>query len=501
MPKKQTDKGNRALLETTDKREEYLDSIEAQVGGAYDRLAPAYRRSLARYRYYYARKAKILRHLFPDPGDVLEIGCGLGQNLAALKPRYGLGIDCSAQVVEQARGLYPQDTHPNLDFRCMSALEVHTLNRTFDTILLVNVVTEIPDILALFKSIRALCTPDTRVMMLVHNYVLGPAIRLGSLAGLWPGFPRQNWLTKFDLANLADLAGFEKVREGYDVLVPAGPAPVSDRINRYAPLVPGVKYLCGLYYTVLRPETTRGTPGDVSVSVCVPCKDEEHNIAGLADRIPEMGRGTEILFVDDRSTDRTAQRIREAIAAHPERNMRLIDGPGRGKGAACRAGFAEAQNDILVILDADMAVMPEDLPAFVEVLVSGKGEFVNGSRLVYSTEAGAMNFANIIGNKLFAMLFSFLLSQRLKDTLCGTKAIWRKDYPKILEAHAHFGKVDRWGDYDWIFGAARHNLQIVELPVHYHPRTAGQTKMTRRFGNALIMLRMCGVALRKVKLV
>ncbi len=480
---------------------EYLESVQAQVAGAYDRLVPVCRRSLERHRYYYGRKARILQHVFPEPGDVLEIGCGLGQNLAALRPRYGLGIDCSGKMVEAARGLHPQDTHPNLEFRCMSALDVHTLNRTFDTILLVNAVTEIPDILALFKSIRPLCTPSTRVLLLVHNYVLGPAIRLGGRLGLWPRFPQQNWLTKFDMGTFAELAGFETVREGYDVLVPVGPAAISDRINRYAPLVPGVKYLCGLYYTVLRPEMPRGTVGDVTVSVCVPCKDEEHNIAGLAERIPKMGRGTEVIFVDDRSTDGTAQRVREAIAAHPERTMRLIDGPGQGKGAACRAGFAEARNDILVILDADMTVLPEDLPAFVEALVSGRGELINGSRLVYPTETGAMNFANIVGNKLFAMLFSFLLSQRLKDTLCGTKAVWHRDYPKILEARSHFGAVDRWGDYDWIFGAARHNLQIVELPVHYHPRTAGRTKMTRRLANALVMLRMCGVALRKVKLI
>ena len=490
-----------ALLKTTDKRTEYLASVQSRVGRAYDRLAPAYRRSLERYRYYYARKARILQHVFPDPGEVLEIGCGLGQNLAAMRPRYGLGIDCSERVMEQARSLYPKDAHPNLEFRCMAALDVHALNRTFDTILIVSAVTEIPDIRSLFKSIRTLCTPETRVMVVVHNYVLGPAITLGGFVGLWPRFPKQNWLTKFDLGNLADLAGFRKVRDGYDMLVPLGPALLSDRINRYAPLVPGIKYLCGLYYIVLRPEMPPVDLDEVTVSVCVPCKDEEHNIEGVVGRVPEMGRGTEILFVDDRSSDHTAQRIRDAIKAHPERAIRLIDGPGEGKGAACRAGFAEARNDILVILDADMTVLPEDLPAFVEVLVSGKGEFVNGSRLVYSTEEGAMNFANIIGNKLFAMLFSFLLSQRLKDTLCGTKAIWRRDYPKIMESHAHFGKVDRWGDYDWIFGAARHNLQIVELPVHYHPRTAGQTKMTRRFRNALIMLRMCGVALRKVKLI
>ena len=276
---------------------------------------------------------------------------------------------------------------------------------------------------------------------------------------------------------------------------------MSTWINRYGPLIPGVKYVCMLYYSVMRTTAARGKAEDFSVSVCVPCKNEEDNIAGLVERIPAMGRGTEIIFVDDQSTDATAARVQEAIAAHPEKNITLVKGPGEGKGAACRAGFAHAQNDVLMILDADMTVMPEDLPPFFEALVTGKGEFINGSRLVYPMERDAMRFANIVGNKLFAMLFSFLLSQRLKDTLCGTKALWRADYGKILASREHFGGVDRWGDYDWIFGAARNNLRIVELPVHYRNRIAGQTKMTRRLRHAWGMLKMCGVAFRKVKLV
>lgn len=481
-------------------KDRFLSGKEQRTCAYYRDLAPHYGQWLARRKYYYQRKIRVLRHLLPLPGRVLEIGCGLGQNLAALAPQYGLGIDLCPELIEEARKRYPASQYPNLEFRTMSALQCAALNEKFDSILLVNSITEIPDLLGLFKEILELCTPSTRAVQITYNYFLAPLVKLAAALGLAPKHPAQNWLTRFDLDNVVKLAGFEVVREGYDLILPFGVPFLADLINRFGPIIPGIKYASMFYFTVMRPIVPRGSMDDLSVSVCVPCKNEEGNIPGLVERIPEMGRGTEIIFVDDQSTDGTARAVETHAAAHPEKRIRLVKGPGMGKGAACRAGFACAENDILMILDADMTVMPEDLPRFMEVLVSGKGEFINGSRLVYPLEGDAMRFANIIGNKLFAIMFSFLLSQRLKDTLCGTKAIWRKDYGKILESRKHFGEVDKWGDYDWIFGAARHNLQIVELPVHYRMRVKGETKMTKRFRNALVMLRMCNVAFWKVKL-
>ena len=237
-----------------------------------------------------------------------------------------------------------------------------------------------------------------------------------------------------------------------------------------------------------------------SVSVVVPCKNEQDNIDELVKRIPFMGKNTEIIFVDDKSSDLTSNKIKQHILKNNNENfIKLVNGPGRGKGAACRAGFAKAENDIFIILDADMTVMPESLPNFIDALIERRGDFINGSRLVYPIEGEAMRLLNIVGNKMFAMLFSFLLGQPIKDTLCGTKAIWKKDYLKILEGRKYFGSVDIWGDYDWIFGANRHNLKIIEMPVHYRKRVAGETKMNHRFINAWIMLKMCRIAFWKTK--
>ena len=492
--------GKDTMLPNSEK-DRYLVENEARVCAYYRGAASDYGKWLDRRKYYFNRKVQLLRHLAPQPGRVLEIGCGLGQNLAGMNPEYGLGIDICPEMVQEARKLHPPDAYPNLEFRVMSALDCGSLNAQFDTILLINSISEVPDLLKLFGEIRKVSTAHTRVIQFSYNYLLMPLVKLAGLLGLAPQHPVQNWLTRSDFQNIFALGGLDLVRDGFAMIIPMGIPVVSHVVNRYAPLLPFLKPLCMMYYSVLRPRTADVKHEDHSVSVCVPCKNEEGNIAGLAERIPEMGRGTEIIFVDDQSSDGTAEEIEKAIRTHPDKRIKAVKGPGQNKGAACRAGFAHAENDVLMILDADMTVMPEALPEFYEALASGKGEFINGSRLVYPLEDRAMRFANVLGNKAFAMLFSFVVSQRLKDTLCGTKVIWRRDYEKIMEARKHFGEVDKWGDYDWIFGAARHNLKIIELPVHYRERVAGETKMTKRLSNAWTMLKMCGVAFRKVKLV
>ena len=383
----------------------------------------------------------------------------------------------------------------------MSALDCQELDTTFDTIILVNSLTELPDPALFFTRLRTVCTPRTRVFQISYNYLWEPLLDLATWLGMREGHPEQSWLSKVDFESLFKLAGFEVISEGADLLMPVGIPLVSNFVNRFAPMLPFAGGLCMLHYSVARPVGVGSAPDSYSATVVVPCKNEENNVPGMVDRIPEMGAGTETIFVDDCSTDGTAEAILGEIKAHPERNVKLAQGPGQGKGAAVRAGLAEATGDVLMILDADLTVMPEALPEFMEAITSGKGEFINGSRLVYPIENDAMRALNMYGNKLFALLFSFILSQRLKDTLCGTKAMWRADYAKVLETRTAFGSVDQWGDYDWLFGAARHNLRIIELPVHYRMREAGETKMTKRLRNALVMLKMCGRAFWRLRMI
>jgi glycosyltransferase involved in cell wall biosynthesis len=234
------------------------------------------------------------------------------------------------------------------------------------------------------------------------------------------------------------------------------------------------------------------------VSVVVPARNEAGNIAQLFDRTPEMGSGTELVFVEGHSEDDTYVAIEKEMAAHPERKSQLHRQTGVGKGDAVRLGFQHAKGDILMILDADMTVPPEDLTRFYDALNSGSVEFVNGVRLVYPMEEEAMPFFNFLGNKLFSLAFSWLLNQPIKDTLCGTKALSRQNYELIAANRSYFGDFDPFGDYDLIFGAAKLGLKIADLPVRYRARTYGMTNI-RRWIHGWLLLRMVIFAAKKIK--
>lgn len=479
----------------------HLKNLEKNVSNYYDSKASFYDKILYRHHYCYERIIKLIRHLMPSPGKVLEIGCGIGQNLVALNPQYGLGIDFSGKMIHKAKQLYPQKKYPNIKFKKMNAISCSSLNIEFDYIILPLVMTELVDIYSFTTELRKLCTENTKVIHISYNNRWEPLFKIGGKIGLCQKHPVQNWMTKSDYKTFFELSGFQPVKEGFELLCPIRIPFISNLLNRFGSITPLIKSFSMVYYGVLKPISIPSkTKNNISVSVIVPCKNEEDNIDGLVKRIPKMGLETEIIFIDDKSTDSTAKKIKYYIFQDKNINtIKLVDGPGKGKGAACRAGFAVAKNDIFIILDADMTVMPECLPDFIDALVDGRGDFINGSRLVYPYEGEAMRIFNVIGNKMFAMIFTYLLNQPIKDTLCGTKAIWKKDYMKILEGRKYFGNLDVWGDYDWIYGANRHNLKIIEMPIHYRRRVAGKTKMTNRLFNAWIMFKMCRVVFWKTK--
>jgi glycosyltransferase involved in cell wall biosynthesis len=236
------------------------------------------------------------------------------------------------------------------------------------------------------------------------------------------------------------------------------------------------------------------------VSVIVPARNEAGNIRRILRETPEMGGGTELIFVEGHSTDDTAGEIERAIAETPGRRAVLLRQTGKGKGDAVRLGFAAAEGEILMILDADLTVPSETLPRFYEALRSGKGEFANGVRLVYPMEKEAMRFLNLVGNKFFSLAFSWLLGQPVKDTLCGTKALWRVDYEKIAKNRSCFGDFDPFGDFDLLFGAARLNLKIMEVPIRYRERSYGRTNISR-WRHGWLLLRMVLFAVRRIKFV
>jgi SAM-dependent methyltransferase len=457
-----------------------------------DALAGARDRFRARHRVYYDEIERIARNLVPAGARVLEIGCSTGDLLAALRPARGVGVDISPRTVELARR-----KHPELDLRAGAAEELELGGETFDFVIMSDVVGYLDDVWATFRAVRATMHDGTRLLVTSYNFVWEPVLKAAAALGLKMAVPEQNWLGVQDLRNLLDLAGLEVVHQGEAVLLPAPVPLLAPLANRLLAHLPGLRHLALAQVLVARKLPIVEAPPR-ACSVVVPCRNERGNIDDLFRRVPELGAGTELVFVDGSSTDGTVEEIERRLLTRPR--VKLVhQGEGRGKGDAVRKGFAAASGDIFFILDADLTVPPEDLPKFYAAIAEGRGELVNGTRLVFPMEDQAMRFLNLVGNKLFSLAFTYILGRPIKDTLCGTKVLSREHHARIAAGRAHFGDFDPFGDFDLLFGAARAGLKIVEVPVRYRARTYGETKISR-FRHGLLLLRMTVLAFRKLKL-
>ena len=356
-----------------------------------------------------------------------------------------------------------------------------------------------PDVQDLLDQVQAVCTPDTRVILMYYSSLWKPVFRLASALGLADTGPEQNWLSPSDIRNLLALSGFELVAESQRVLLPVYVPLLSTLLNRWLAPLPVFRLFALANVAVARSKARR--PGrSPSVSVIVPARNERGNIEALVQRLPAMGPEDELIFVEGHSSDGTWEEIQRVAGKYAGRRIRVFQQTGKGKGDAVRLGFGEARADVLMILDADLSVPPEVLPKFYRALLDDTGEFINGSRLVYPMEKRAMRFINMVGNKFFAAAFSFLLGQPLKDTLCGTKVLRRSHYEAIARDRAYFGDFDPFGDFDLLFGASRLGFRIVELPVHYRERVYGDTNI-RRWVHGLLLIRMTLFAARRLKFI
>ncbi len=468
------------------------------AGKTYQQVRIAHWDAIARKRrswrgmggWYHHRLREIYRfHIGPNR-NVLEIGCAEGHLLAALKPARGVGIDFSEEMICRAKEL-----HPELKFLHAEAHDLSELHETFDAIILSDLVNDLWDVQRVFEQIKRLCKPHTRIILNFYSRLWQFPLSLARKLNLASPNLYQNWLTREDADALLRLAGFETIRVTQEIL---WPLPLGGLANRFLVRLWPFYGLALSNLVIARPAPERA-PEPV-VSVIVPARNESGNIKAIFERTPQMGRETELIFVEGHSKDDTYTAIEREIAAHPSTPSLLLRQTGIGKADAVRLGFAKARGDVLMILDADLTVPPEDLPRFTEALVSGKGEFINGVRLVYPMEKEAMRTLNFLGNKFFSMAFSWLLGQPIKDTLCGTKVLWKKDYEQIAANRSYFGDFDPFGDYDLIFGTAKLNRKIIDLPIRYRERTYGSTNISR-WKHGMLLLRMVAFAARRLKFV
>ena len=465
----------------------------AALSAYFDTVAPVREKWIRRNAGYNREILRLVKRHVPEGRRVLEVGCATGHLLAALRPSVGVGVDLSpAMVAEAAR------RHPDLQFRQGEA-ESFDSEGTFDHVVMVDTIGFVRDVQAAMENLRRACTNETRVLVTTYSRIWLPALRLLEAIGLKMPQPMSNWLSRQTIENILRLADFEIVEEGRAILLPAAIPLVSRFANRFLAHLPILRHFCQTQYVVARPLHLKPR-AEMSVSVIVPARNEAGNIDALIGEIPEMGSRTEIIFVEGHSTDNTWEAIEAAARRHAERRIVCLRQTGKGKGDAVRAGFAAATGDVLIIFDADRTVSGADLPKFYEAIASNRAEFVSGDRFVYPMDENAMRAFNVLGNWFFALVFSTMLGRDIHDTLCGTKALTKRAWERVDRELGLFGRIDPFGDYDLILGAARLDLSFAAIPVRYGSRRYGQTNISRWTDGARL-LRICFIAALKLKFI
>ena len=447
--------------------------------------------------YYWDSITKYCNYFIHQNSSVLEVGCGTGELLASVKSENRTGIDFCEPLIEKAKS-----TYPDIHFELMDAENI-TLKDKYDVIILSNLIGVLEDVEHVFKELNRVSHEKTRIIVTYYNRLWEPVIKLAETLRLKRKTPSQNWLSTHDISNLLYLAGFETYKHNRSMFIPYRIPLLSSFFNKFLSRLPLLNAFSLNQFVFARPFPTKLTKEEMktkySVSVVIPARNESGNIEEAINRVPQMGSFTEIIFVEGNSTDNTWDTIQEMYEKYKDkRPLQIMQQDGKGKGDAVRKGYSAAKGDILMILDADLTVAPEDLPKFYNAITSGKGEFINGVRLVYPMEKNAMRPLNTLGNYFFSSMFSWMLEMPVKDSLCGTKVMFRTDYIKLAENRNFFGDFDPFGDFDLLFGAFKLNLKIIDLPIRYHERKYGDTNISR-FRHGVILLRMVMFAAGKIK--
>lgn len=473
----------------------HLDSLQADYRGRDENAAPV----RSRFRFFHECLAAVLSGHIRRGDRVLDLGCTDGQVITRSEAGEIVGIDIDARAICEATDRYPQ--HRFIE-GSVEETDLQQLGQ-FDVIVMSGLLEQLYDIQTVLDKVAAVAAPRTRLVVASYSRVAQPVLRLFELAGFRRRPSAFNWVPPSEVKNMLEQCGFEVVTTEPRILLPFRVPVLSKLVNRWLAPLPLLRAFCMITVTVARPRLAPQHPGaQPSVSVVIAARNESGNIGPLLDRIPAMSDRQEVVLIEGGSTDDTWATIQAEIAARRQSGypFELICAKqtGKGKGDAVREGFGRATGDILMILDADISVPPEELPRFVELLRSGSCEFANGSRLVYPMDDKAMQFLNLIGNRFFGLLFSYLLGQPIRDTLCGTKVLWADDYRRIAAGRSHFGEFDPFGDFDLLFGAARLGLRIRDVPVHYKERVYGSTNISR-FRHGVLLLKMCAVAARRLR--
>lgn len=443
----------------------------------FDAIAKDYDYYKKKNGYYHTQIKKFYKQIIPEGSSVLEVGCATGDLLDYLKPSYGLGIDISRNMIEEAKR-----KHPGLDLVHGEISSIFARS-DFDFIILSNLLDYIDDIYTFFVSLKRWMGEYTKLIINHNNPLWAPLIRIGAKFWLRTADAKRNFVTLRDACNLLEVLDFDISEKGFRLILPIYIPVVSHLVNKLFPRLYGINNFSSLQYIICRKRQLASKKKQLSCTVVIPCHNEEQNLVECVRRVSSPGSFTEIIIVDDGSIDNTFQIAKQISEQDPRvRAIRLEK--NLGKGNAVKVGFDNARGDVLIILDADMTVAPEDIPKFFNTIADGAAEFVNGTRMIYPMEKKAMKFLNFFGNKMFGVITSIILGQRNTDVLCGTKALLKRHYKYI--------KIEdcKWGDFDLLYGAAKLKLKLVEMPVHYKKRVSGSSKM-KAIKHGIGMIRSC----------
>jgi SAM-dependent methyltransferase len=441
-------------------------------------------------RFYRKLLAGYYRDLIPADASVLEIGCGGGHLLALLPNCDVVGVDIAEKQITAARAVVTRG-----EFHVMPGEDLK-LDRKFDVVVLSETVNFAADVQRILEKVHSVSHSGTRLILNFHSGLWRPFLELGTMLGVRAEHPPCNWLSSTDMRNMLGLAGWEVVKQQGRLLMTLPCFGLENLVNRF--VAPLFSQLALTVFQVARP--VQKPLEAKTVSVVIPARNEAGNIEDAVRRTLKLGKHTEIIFIEGNSTDHTWAEIQRVRRAYPDLDIKTMKQSGKGKGNAVREAFAVASGEILMILDADLTMPPEELPKFYDVLISGRADFANGVRLVYPMEEKAMRFCNFCANKFFGIAFSWALGQTVKDTLCGTKVLFKKDYERIAANRAHFGDFDPFGDFDLLFGGNHLHLKIADIPIRYRDRTYGETNI-QRWSHGVLLLRMLLLAITKIKLI
>lgn len=458
-----------------------------EVQSHFDEIASQYDYWKRKNVYYHSTIKAFLGRMIPEGSHVLEIGCGTGEILAYLKPSRGVGIDISEEMVNVASKKFPQYEFIH------SPVEDLKLDHKFDYIVMVDVVDHVYDVMDMFKNVYKFCKPTTQIFLTTINPWWDPILMfMEKMNAKMPEGPH-NFIDMQHLTSMVGLLNFTVSYKGFLLLFPKRIPLLSYLANSIGVRLWPINKLSSVQYMSILPMPENMTDLGYGCSVVIPCYNEEGNVEEAVKRIPKMGKETEIIVVNDGSSDGTAAKVKALQKDYP--NLQLIDyHPNRGKGYAVKQGFDAASQEVVMILDADISTLPEELPRFFDPINKGLCQFVNGTRMVYPMQDQAMRTLNHLGNKMFCRIMSFITQQDLTDTLCGTKALLKSDFKRMKWG------VDKWGDFDLLFGAAKIGSKIIEVPVHYMSRESGESKM-KTFRHAFHLLMACFRGFRELILI